>query len=69
MTLHPHFLGRERSIQRNVACDPAVHDLCIRIARNSTGIIEPLLRQEEIGECLREFYMAAQEVIEKKGTR
>ena len=56
-------------IQRNVACDPAVHDLCIRIARKCTGIIEPLLRQEEIGECLREFYMAAREVIEKKGTR
>ncbi len=29
-------------IQQNVACAHAVHDLCIRIARNCTGIIKPL---------------------------
>jgi hypothetical protein len=56
-------------IQQNIPCDPAVHDLCIRIARKCTGIIQPLLRQEEIGECLREFYLAAREVIEKPAGR
>jgi len=55
-------------IQPNAPCDPAVHRVCTEIARKCTGIIQPLLRQEEIGECLREFYLAAREVIEKKAT-
>ena len=53
-------------IQQNAPSDPAVQELCVRIARKCTGIIEPLLRQEEVGECLREFYMAAREVIDQK---
>jgi hypothetical protein len=52
-------------IQQNAPCDPAVHKLCIEIARKCTAIIQPLLRQEEIGECLREFYMAARESLDK----
>jgi hypothetical protein len=52
-------------IQQNQACDPAVHALCMRLARRFTDIIKPLLRQEEVGECLREAYMAAREEIEK----
>jgi hypothetical protein len=38
--------------------DPAVHELCVRIARRCVGIVEPLLRQEEVQEAVREFYKA-----------
>ena len=31
-------------IQRNASCDPAVHELCMRLARSFTDIIKPLLR-------------------------
>ena len=53
-------------IQTNAPCDPAVHELCMRLARRFTDIIKPLLRQEEVGECLREAYLTAREEIEKK---
>ena len=56
-------------IQTNAPCDPAVHELCMRLARSFTAIIKPLLRQEEVGECLREAYMAAREIIDKPPTR
>jgi hypothetical protein len=39
--------------------------MCTEISRKCTAIIKPLLRQEEVGECLREFYLAAREVIDK----
>ena len=39
--------------------DPALHQLCIRIARRCVGVIEPLLRQEEVKEALTAFYEAA----------
>ena len=45
--------------------DPAVHAICIRIARRCVGVIEPLLRQEEVREALIEFYRAARTEIEK----
>lgn len=53
----------------NQAADPAVHSLCVRLARRFTDIVRPLLRQEEIGECLNEAYLAAREEIEKKPGR
>ncbi len=56
-------------IQLNASCNPVVHRMCMEIARKCTAIIEPLLRQEEIGEALREFYMAAREVIDKPPNR
>jgi hypothetical protein len=56
-------------ITHSESCNPAVHALCIRIARKCTDIIRPLLRQEEVGECLREFYLAAREVIDKPPSR
>jgi hypothetical protein len=56
-------------IYQNQPCDPAVHSLCMRLARKFTDIVRPLLRQEEVGECLREAYMAAREEIEKKPGR
>jgi hypothetical protein len=48
------------------SADPAVHNLCIRIARRCTDIIRPLLRQEEVREALTEFYRAARDEIEKR---
>ena len=56
-------------IQQNAPVDPVLHSLSIRIARRCTDIISPLLRQEEVGEALREFYMAAREEIEKMPER
>lgn len=47
------------------SCDPAVHKLCVEIASRCTNIIRPLLRQEEVGECLREMYIAARETLDK----
>ena len=49
--------------------DPAVHNLCIAIARRCVAFIEPLLRQEEVNETLTEFYRAARVEIEKKPGR
>jgi hypothetical protein len=47
--------------------DPKMHDLCLRISRRCVGVIEPLLRQEEIREALTEFYRAARAEIEAGG--
>jgi hypothetical protein len=52
-------------IQQSAAVDPGIHRICTELAKKCTDIIRPLLRQEEVGECLREFYMAAREVIDK----
>jgi len=48
------------------SADPAVHNLCVRIAIRCTEIIKPLLRQEEVHEALTEFYRAARLEIEKR---
>lgn len=56
-------------IQQNAPCDPAVHSLCLALAQKFTDIVKPLLRQEEVGECLREAYMAARELIDKPPTK
>lgn len=56
-------------IHQNEPCDPAVHSLATRLARKCTDIIRPLLRQEEVGECLREMYLAIRTEIEKKPGR
>ena len=50
-------------------CDPAVHSLAARLAEKCTDIIKPLLRQEEVGECLREMYLVIRTEIEKKPGR
>ena len=52
-------------IQQNQPCNPAVHALCMELAKRFTAIVQPLLRQEEVGECMREAYMAAREVLDK----
>lgn len=48
------------------SANPEIHDLAIRIARACTDIIRPLLRQEEVGEALREFYRACRIELEAK---
>jgi hypothetical protein len=45
-------------------CDPAVHATAIALARRCVAIIEPLLRQEEVGEALREFYLVIRPSLE-----
>ena len=52
-------------VPQNQPCDPALHELCMQLARRFTDIVRPLLRQEEVGECLREAYMAAREELGK----
>jgi hypothetical protein len=52
-------------LQSHRSTDAALHDLSIKLARRCTSIIEPLLRQEEISECLREMYVAIREELEK----
>ncbi len=56
-------------IQQNQPCDPAVHSLCLALARSFTDIVKPLLRQEEVGECLREAYLAARQILDKPPTQ
>jgi len=56
-------------IHLDQSADPAVHELCIRIARKCIDVVRPLLRQEEVRECLRGMYQAAKEEIEKKPVR
>ena len=45
--------------------DPAVHALCLSIARKCLWVIQAVLREEERGDALNEFYGAAREEIEK----
>lgn len=52
-------------IQQTIPCDPAIHKACMEIACKCTAIISPLLRQEEVGEAMREFYLAARQVLDK----
>ena len=46
--------------------DPTVHALCIKIARRCVWIIQAVLREEERGLALTEFYRVCREEIEKK---
>jgi hypothetical protein len=43
--------------------DTATHDLAVRLARRCVAIIEPMLRQEEIGEALVEYYAVIREEL------
>jgi len=52
-------------IQQNAACDPAVHAICIQIARKCLWIIRGCLRDEERHDALEAFYLAAREALDK----
>jgi hypothetical protein len=47
-------------------CDPAVHTLCMRIARRCTMIVRGTLRDDEVSDCFTEMYKAARDEVEKK---
>jgi len=48
------------------SADPAVHRLCIAIARRCVWIIQAVLREEERHLAAQEFYRVCREEIEKK---
>lgn len=52
-------------IQTNQPADPVIHQAARRLAWRCVGIIENLLRQEEIHEAAREFYLVAREDMER----
>jgi hypothetical protein len=47
------------------SADPAVHALCIKIARRCAWIIQTCLREEEQIEAVREFYRVCREELDK----
>lgn len=47
--------------------DPAVHRLCIAIARRCVAIIQPLLRREGATRALTEFRAARAEIKKRPG--
>ena len=52
-------------IQKNAPCYPAVHSICIQIASKCLWIIQGCLREEERGDALEAFYLAAREILDK----
>jgi hypothetical protein len=50
----------------NQPCDPALHALCVRIARRCVWIIQACLREEERIDAAREFYRVLREELAKK---
>jgi hypothetical protein len=52
-------------IQANAPCDPKVHATAIAIARRRVHVIQSILRDEERGDALREFYLIAREELER----
>jgi hypothetical protein len=48
------------------AADPAVHRLCITIAKRCVWVIQAVLRDEERHLAAQEFYRVCHEEIEKK---
>lgn len=47
------------------SANPAVHRLCVRIARRCVWIIQACLREEERIEAVREFYRVCREELDK----
>ena len=58
-------------IQANRPCDPRIHALATRLARECRNIIQTCLREEEWIDCDREFYLIIREGLEQlqKGNR
>jgi hypothetical protein len=51
-------------ISLNEPCDPKVHATAVAIAKRCLYIIQAVLREEEWGDALREFYMVARDEIQ-----
>lgn len=47
------------------SADPAVHRVCVRIARRCVHVIQAVLREEERGDAAREFYRVCREELDK----
>jgi hypothetical protein len=47
------------------SCDPALHALCVQIARKCVWVVKACLREEERMLAVREFYKVAREALEK----
>lgn len=50
------------------SADPAVHALCIKIARRCVWIIQAVLREEERALAVNEFYRVCREELDKPPT-
>lgn len=64
---HPNLKDNTMFIESQAA-DPAVHQLSIRIAGRCVFIIQAVLREEERGDALREFYRVCREELDKPKT-
>ena len=53
----------------NQSVNPAVHALCIKIARRCVWVIQAVLREEERGLAVNEFYRVCCEELDKKPGR
>jgi hypothetical protein len=51
------------------AADPAVHALCVTIAKRCVWVIQAVLRDEERHLAAQEFYRVCREEIEKRPGR
>ena len=49
----------------NQSVNPAVHAICIKIARRCVHTIQAVLREEERSVALNEFYRVCREEIDK----
>jgi hypothetical protein len=49
----------------NQSANPAVHALCIKIAKRCVWIIQAVLREEERGLAANEFYRVCREELDK----
>ena len=47
------------------SADPAIHALCIKIARRCVWVIQAVLREEERGLAVNEFYRVCREELDK----
>jgi hypothetical protein len=53
-------------IQANQPADPKIHAKAVAIARRCVYVIQAILRDEERGDALREFYLIAREELERR---
>ena len=49
----------------NQSANPAVHELCIKIARQCVWVIQAILREEERALAVNEFYRVCREALDK----
>jgi hypothetical protein len=50
----------------NQSADPAVHALCVKIAKRCVWVIQSVLRDEERTLAVNEFYRVCREELDKR---